>query len=160
VHFVNLNIYAGESADAEGSLSFLIDDLAQYVGDSYRPVVLMQHYGMDGFGRTWWTAAEQQAFAMAIEDYNILGVLHGHLHTTDHYSWNGIDFFNGSSAKDGNFLVLRIANGELDVAARIDDRWGYTFSKAIVVPEASSLILALLGGGSFLLLRRRKRVSA
>lgn len=143
VHFVNLNIYAGRNDRSAYSLDFLIDDLRQYVGDSGRPVVLMQHFGFDGFSLGWWSEAERTAFADAIDDYNVIGIFHGHLHTTLKYQWQGYDVFDGSAAKDGNYLVVRIANGRLDVASREDGEWGFAFSKAITlgVPEANALLL-------------------
>jgi len=162
VHFVNLNIYAGgDNNRARGSLQFLIDDLAANVGDSNRPVVLMQHFGMDSFSSQsqWWTAAERNALASAIDGYNILGIFHGHLHTTSKYTWNGYDVFMGSAAKDGNFLVARIDNGKMDVVSREDNRWGFAFSKNYVVPEPSSLALLTVGSGGLLLLAKRCRRS-
>jgi cytolysin (calcineurin-like family phosphatase) len=40
-------------------LQFLAEDLASEVGDSGRPVILMQHYGFDG-GRDCHPAASRQ----------------------------------------------------------------------------------------------------
>jgi len=145
VHFINLNLYPGMNEASGYSLDFLQDDLLNYVGDSDTPIVLMHHYGMDFFGVGWWSDAERQAYANAIAGYNILGIFHGHLHGTDHYQWNGYDVFNGSAAKDGNFLVVRVADGKLDVAAREDGNWGFTYSKTFVVPEPSAVVLALMG---------------
>lgn len=146
VHFVNLNIYpGGDTARAKNSLDFLTEDLATYVGDSGRPVVLMHHFGFDSFSQSWWTEAERQAYADTIEGFNILGIFQGHLHDTMKYKWNGYDVFNGSSARDGNFLVVRLENGKMDVAAREDNRWTFTFSKTYTVPEPATLWMMALG---------------
>ncbi len=157
VHFVNLNIYPGETERAGDSLSFLVDDLQTYVGDSGRPVVLMHHFGFDSFSLGWWSDAERQAYADAIAPYNVLGIFHGHLHTELQYQWNGYDVFDGSAAKDGNFLVVRIDEGRMDVAARSGDQWGFTFSKTFVVPEPSGAMLAVVAAAAIAVFLRASR---
>jgi hypothetical protein len=146
VHLINLNIYPGMNERSGNSLQFLIEDLATYVGKGNRPVIIMQHFGFDSFSNGWWSAVEQQAFAAALDGYNILGIFHGHLHTTDHYTWNGYDVYMGSSARDGSFLVVRLEDGVMDVAARHTNRWSWTHSKTFVVPEPASLVLFVCGG--------------
>jgi cytolysin (calcineurin-like family phosphatase) len=141
VHFINLNIYPGMTDRSAYSLAFLQEDLLHYANTN-TPIVLMQHFGFDSFGLGWWTDQERQAFANVIDGYNILGIFHGHLHTTMKYQWNGYDVFNGSAAKDGNFLVVRIHGDQMDVASREDNRWGFTFSKTIAIPEPSPLVYA------------------
>lgn len=143
VHFVNLNVYPGYTPDASDSLLFLIEDLQNFVGDSGRPVMLMHHYGFDFFSQGWWSSGERQAYAGVLADYNVAGIFHGHLHTTMQYQWNGYDVFNGSAAHDGNFLVIRLENGRMDVASRENGLWGYTFSKPLLVPEPTSGVLLL-----------------
>jgi hypothetical protein len=109
VHFVQLNLFPGdtvgpyETLDPGGSLSFLRQDLATYVGTSGRPVVLIHHYGFDCFsingfqnankGRPcyldnlpdpgeWWTVAQRADYWNAIRDYNVVAIFAGHLHQT------------------------------------------------------------------------------
>lgn len=148
VHFVNLNIYPGADTLAANSLSFLIDDLATRVGDSGRPVILYHHYGFDSFSKQprWWTEAERDAYAAAIADYNVAGIFHGHLHTTLSYQWEGYNVFDGSAAKDGNFLVVHLTDTSMTVAAREGAAWGLTFSKTITapVPEMGTLWLCAI----------------
>lgn len=156
VHLVNLNIYPGENERSGFSLDFLKEDLAQNVGDSGRPIVLMQHFGFDSFSDQWWTPAEQQAFADAIAGYNVVGIFHGHLHDTRKYQWNGIDVFMGSSARDGNFLVVEFEGDQMKVAAREGDGWGYTFTKTISVPEPASVTLAIVGVAGLLVAARKR----
>lgn len=157
VHFVNLNIYPGQNERSGYSLDFLMDDLAANVGDSGRPIVLMQHFGFDSFSDEWWTPTEQQAFADAIEGYNVAGIFHGHLHTTRQYQWNGIDVFMGSSARDGNFLVVEFEGDQMKVASREGDRWGFAFNKTITVPEPASIALAIVGASALLIARRKRK---
>lgn len=143
VHFVNLNVYPGYTPDAADSLAFLIEDLQTHVGDSGRPVMLMHHYGFDGFSAGWWSNSERDAYANVLEGYNVAGIFHGHLHTTLQYRWEGYDVFDGSTAHEGNFLVVRLANGRMDVAAREGGAWGFTFSKPLLIPEPATASLAL-----------------
>ena len=160
VHFVNLNIYPGMNERSGYSLDFLADDLKNYVGDSNRPVVLMHHFGFDGFSLNWWSDAERQAYANVIDGYNIVGIFHGHLHTTLDYQWNGYDIFDGSAAHDGNFLVVHLHGDQMDVASREGNQWGFTFSKTIAVPEPSALVYTtVIGAGVAVIagLRIRRR---
>lgn len=139
VHFLHLNLYPGEApaAPAQGdrsplsSLSFLEGVLADRVGDSGRPVVLIHHYGFDEFGsqERWWTEAEREAYAEVIAGYNIVAIIHGHVHNTrkeSHYTWKGYDVYNVGTpfGEQGHFTVFRIVDGWLqagDVAWSRDD---------------------------------------
>ncbi len=156
VHFINLNIYPGTDQRTGDSLDFLKDDLQNYLTSPDEPIVLMHHFGFDSFSLTWWTDAERQAYADAIAGHNVLGIFHGHLHDDFHYQWNGYDVFDGSAAKDGNFLVVHVTDNEMDVAAREGDQWAWTFSKPIQVPEPSTIVLALIAGCAVALGRRRR----
>lgn len=107
VHFLNLNLCPADTTDAEipfkfgepgagswndpqGALTFLKNYLTKHVGDSGEPVVLMQHYGFDGFSLNdwnWWTPKQRRAFYELIADYNVVAILHGHNHHAAHYRW-------------------------------------------------------------------------
>lgn len=161
IHFVNLNVYPGGDTDARNSLDFLNSDLASEVGTSGRPVIVYHHYGFDSFSTQprWWTGEERDAYADALLGYNVLGIFHGHLHTEMHYQWQGYDVFDGSAAKDGNFLVVHLGDDQMTVAARTADGWAWTFQKSVAVPEVSGI--ALLGAtsivvASFAAVRARK----
>lgn len=89
VHFVMLGInpadrqrkmirYSPEWHDPQGALSFLKQDLAEKVGDSGRPVVLMSHCGVD---TDWWAPADWKDFYDAAKRYNIVLYLYGHTGT-------------------------------------------------------------------------------
>jgi cytolysin (calcineurin-like family phosphatase) len=80
VHFVQLNLYPADQQrdgvhyspvwhDPQGSLSFLKKDLAQKVGQSGRPVVLMSHCGFD---TDWWTKEDWADLYQAAKAYNIV----------------------------------------------------------------------------------------
>lgn len=78
VHFVS----AGEFASKKGTLGFLRADLRSQVRDSGRPVVILQHFGFDGFSTNgeWWTEEERESLWEAIEDYNVVAFITGHTH--------------------------------------------------------------------------------
>ena len=86
VHFVQLGIYAADKQrdgvryspvwhDPQGALSFLKKDLADKVGESGRPVVLMCHCGVD---TDWWVPADWKEFYDAAKPYNVILYLYGH----------------------------------------------------------------------------------
>ena len=107
VHFISLGLCAADTTDAEtlfkygkpgpgswndpqGALSFLRDYLARHVGVSGAPVVLMQHYGFDGFSLNdwnWWTPKQRRALYELLGGYNVAAILHGHDHHAEHYQW-------------------------------------------------------------------------
>ena len=129
VHFVNLNLYPGGPGDAEDSLGFLREDLAQKVGDSRRRVVLYQHYNFDPWSRDWWEEAERDAFHEVARDYNVIAIFNGHTHATDHLVWRGIDVYTVGNARDARFFVVHITPTRLVVVERHGDAWGAQWSK-------------------------------
>jgi hypothetical protein len=95
VHFVQLGLYPGNGTvdqqydrkDPGNSLDFLRHDLATYVGNSGRPVVLVHHYGFDGFStgdsaehQRWWTDEQRAAYWDVIAPYNVVAIFVGHVH--------------------------------------------------------------------------------
>jgi len=107
VHFVSLGLCPADTTDAEtpfkygkpgpggwndpqGALTFLKDYLARHVGASGQPIVLMHHYGFDGFSENdwnWWTVKQRRALYELLEGYNVVAIFHGHDHHADHYHW-------------------------------------------------------------------------
>ncbi len=86
VHFVQLGIYPADRQregiryspvwhDPQNALSFLKRDLAETVGKSGRPVVLMSHTGFDS---DWWVPADWAEFYEAVKPYNVVLYLYGH----------------------------------------------------------------------------------
>jgi cytolysin (calcineurin-like family phosphatase) len=134
VHFISLGSYPGnEWIDTCGwchyfkdpfrepmnSRDFLKQDLKENVGYSGRPVVLVQHYGWDGFSNLWWTLPDKDSLAEVIRPYNVIGIFHGHSHAIEHRTWNGIPVWSaGSTVKGdqpGDILVVRYRRGKLEV---------------------------------------------
>ncbi len=163
LHLVNLNIFPGNQHrpvydriapwnDPRGSLDFLRNDLRANVGDSGRPVILVWHYGLRGWGLDkWWTPEDLTNLKRVIDGYNIVLILHGHEHEYDHYEWEGHPVFMcPSPQKDRDprtpdvpsipkgFLVVRLIGTELQVAHHTASGWGETWSRTISLGDDSS----------------------
>lgn len=147
VHFVNLNEHAGGTADgprkiyARNSLQFLIGDLGAHVAKSGRPIIIMQHFGFDGFSvdGDWWSSAEREALWEAIQEYHVVAFFTGHLHTSWlHSTFHGIDAFTSGGARDQpGFLVVRILGQEMRVMERRLFADGWRFGNVAVVDLSS-----------------------
>lgn len=148
LHFVQLNLFPGDEPrpvydrpapwnDPHASLSFLVEDLRLRVGDSGRPVVLVWHYGLRGWGlEKWWRPEDLDALDRAIAPYNVVLILHGHEHAFASYEWRGRKVFMAPSPQRDRdpkqpetvstpkgFLVLRLVGDELGVFHRTADGW-------------------------------------
>lgn len=156
LHFINLNLFPGNEPrpvygreapwnDPRNSLDFLRQDLKRNVGTSGRPVVLLWHYGLRGWGlEKWWTPEDLERLKAVIEPYNVVLVLHGHEHTYARYEWEGYPVFMcPSPQKDRDpktpevastpkgYLVVRLQGDELQVAHHQVDQWGETWKRKI-----------------------------
>jgi hypothetical protein len=114
VHFVQLNVMPVDDVVPNrphilglGALSFLEEDLANAVGDSGRPVVLIHHYGFDSFStgsEEWWTDTELREYWDAIAKYNVIAIFTGHQHLSLQdtvWSWRAdFDEPTGATARD------------------------------------------------------------
>jgi hypothetical protein len=144
VHFVQLNLFPSDTTspqypqnDPYGSLSFLKNDLQRYVGNSGRPVVLVQHYGFDDFSigkseqkEEWWTEAQRKAYWDAIAPYNVAAIFTGHLHPTPEGSWyipwnrpvgstagpDMIPTYVAGCTRTGAFLDVQMTNDQMTVS--------------------------------------------
>jgi hypothetical protein len=156
LHLVNLNLFPGNEArpvydrpaawnNPVRSLDFLRQDLRERVGASGRPVVLMWHYGLRGWGlEKWWTPADLAALKEAVSGYNVVLILHGHEHAFAQYEWEGLPVFMcPSPQKDRDprtpdvpstpkgFLVVRLRGDSLQLAHHGAEGWAETWSRRI-----------------------------
>lgn len=136
IHFVMLNLCAANldgtkpnALASHGALEFLAQDLAQQVGRSGRPIILLQHYGLQPVHQ--WSPPRLDEFYRAVKDYNILCIMHGHTHHARTYRWHDIDVLDdGSLKKDPkgkapDFFVVNIQGDRLTVLERtIHGEWG------------------------------------
>ncbi len=130
VHFVQLNIYPANKQhdglhyspvwhDPQGSLDFLKSDLAEKVGTSGRPVVLMSHCGFD---TDWWVKDDWKAAYDAAKNFNVVFYLYGHSGTGlrpwapegETKKW---DCINDGQTEKGFFLI-QITTNRLRAAMR------------------------------------------
>ena len=130
VHLVQLNLYpadvqhAGVRYSAEwhnpqDALAFLKKDLAEKVGDSGRPVILMSHCGFD---TDWWTPDDWRALYDAARPYNVVLYVYGHTGTGvrpwappgETHKWLCIN--DGQTEK--GFFVIQLQGDRLRAAMR------------------------------------------
>jgi cytolysin (calcineurin-like family phosphatase) len=147
IHFISGGISPGTTChpyDPAHSIEFINDDLAKNVGTSGRPVILMHHFGFDKeHSLGWWPEEWRTNYYNIISKYNVIGILHGHAHTSFIYKWQGIDIyhpphFRGDPKRNGpvthGFFVFHITDSELTVAERkLDGTWGLTSRKSFLL---------------------------
>ncbi len=154
LHLVCLHLFPGAQPrpvygravawnDPHNSLGFLRHDLSQRVGDSGRPVILLWHYGLTGWGlEQWWTREDLANLKEVLQPYNVVLILHGHEHAYRRYTWAGYDVCMAPSpqydrdpddpssvSRPKGFLVIRLQADQLQVACYLDGRWQQTWSK-------------------------------
>ena len=108
VHFVCLGLIVGTDGTvgrkrryaALDSLDFLIADLAEKVGDSGRPVVLVHHVDVaryslppdaaGPFENKEWDPADVRAYYEAIKRHRVAAIFYGHTHARNIFRWDGV----------------------------------------------------------------------
>ncbi len=163
LHLVNLNAFPGNAPrpvyDREApwnnpreSLRFLERDLRERVGVSGRPVILMWHYGLRGWGlEKWWKHDDLRALEEVIAPYNVVLILHGHEHAYRRYRWQGYDVLMAPSPQRDRdpkkpetkstpkgFVVVRLRGDELQIAERSADGWRDSWSRQIDLGRPAS----------------------
>ena len=155
VHFVCIGLIVGTEKSvtrkrryaALDSLDFLTADLAEKVGDSGRPVVLVHHVDLaryslpldapGPFENKEWDPADVHAYHEAIKGYKIAAIFYGHTHARSTFRWDGLNtkgaegiavFNNDNSAhfkmEDQAFFHVEMNERELVVREhKTPDRW-------------------------------------
>ncbi len=132
IHFVQLNVYPGNSEEAEKSLAFLKYDLENNLIKKDTPIILFHHYGFDGYSDDWWTSEERYDYYTLIKDFNVIAIFQGHQHDMFHLVWNGIDVFSSGNLFSNNYLVCIIEDNKLKVFSRKQNEWSdFKFEKMI-----------------------------
>lgn len=141
VHFVTVGFYPGNANeskrhgspgyDPRHSLDFLVKDLQEHVGDSGRPVVILQHVNLPGGGGDeWWSPAQRTAYHEAIKGYNVIAIVDGH-EAGGLYKWEGIDIL-GCNGIDGGYWVVQIDGTQMLAGRTVDgQKWSKTLKKTI-----------------------------
>jgi hypothetical protein len=155
VHFVNLNLFGGNvwegEADAygmghhpHGARDFLVDDLVKNVGNSGRPVVVVQHFRP--VDENWWTYSAADKFHKVIQDYNVILILVGHQGGGVNNTWRGINWVSSN----GDLVVLRISpDNKFTAIDRSAKEWGTPFQKSIFLSYETSGLPAVVNNGDW-----------
>lgn len=136
VHVVCCDVYPNAQI-----VEWLKKDLA--VIGTRRPVVVLLHYCFTGpFSDSyWWTQKEKDTFYDAIKDYNVVALIHGHFHSSNHAKWNNLDDYLVGSPKDviHRFLVVNITDTTFKISSwdYNRERWDWKHAKAIPQPAAT-----------------------
>ncbi|MBN2441007.1 MAG: carbohydrate-binding protein [Spirochaetales bacterium] len=133
IKFFNLGIFPGEWVDCEHSLGFLTSELSSM--STAQPVIIYFHYVCDEVYNDenpgWWTDEERIAFYNAVRNHNIVAIFHGHRHESSYYQWNGINVFNGGSAREHrSFFYVYINDIDIYVSERSNAAWAQTWRVA------------------------------
>ena len=154
VHFVCLGLIVGTAKSvvrqrhyaALDSLDFLAGDLAEKVGDSGRPVVIVHHVDLGRYSlpldtpepeKKEWDPADVHAYFEAIRRYKIAAIFYGHTHERSVFRWDGLStkggqglpvFNNDNSAHfkfdEQAFFHVEMNERELLVREyKSEDRW-------------------------------------
>ncbi len=145
VHLTQLNLFPGtDSADCitgpanhhpEDSLGFLKADLKKNVGDSGKIVIVFCHYCYSGGMADWWNERAKDRFREVLTGYRVV-LIHGHSHGAYVYNWKDLRAISDGAAarpdgQTGDFMMVRIVDGELRVAQRKLDAWGLTLRERL-----------------------------
>jgi cytolysin (calcineurin-like family phosphatase) len=139
VHFIQLNFYPADKQNAkvkyspvwhdpEDALAFMKEDLAEKVGSSGRPVVLMSHCGFD---TDWWVEEDWAAAYAAAKAYHVVLYIYGHTGTSvgawapagEEKKWTLIN----DGHTDAGFFAINITGDRLRAAYRMKS--GLKFQK-------------------------------
>jgi hypothetical protein len=101
------------------SLSFLKSDLANNVGKTGRPIILMSHYGFDGFSNGWWTEDQRRKMWDALDGYNVVAIFSGHSHRYPTSQWH-FTVNRPSGTNKGPNSILNIVAGAALFKAFVD----------------------------------------
>jgi hypothetical protein len=156
VHFINLNLFCGNvwrgEADTYGnthdpkfSRDFLRQNLQAQVGDSGRPVVVIQHY--QPINDNWWTFGAIDQFHKVLQDYNVITIMAGHQGSTNNNTWRGIHW----ASSNGTPIVYRISpDNKLTLLRRTGaGAWTDLVQKNIFTSYATSGLAAAVNNGDW-----------
>ncbi|MCX6866808.1 MAG: metallophosphoesterase, partial [Verrucomicrobia bacterium] len=155
VHFVNVNLFPGNiwhgEADAYGpghnpllARDFLVDDLRKNVGNSGRPVVIVQHFRP--VDENWWTFSAADKYYKVLQDYNVILILCGHQGGGVNNLWRGINWVSGN----GELNVFHVTpDNQLLALSHSRKNWDKSMQKKIFFSYATSGLPAVVNNGDW-----------
>jgi hypothetical protein len=152
VHFVNVNLFPGNvwegEADTYGrghhpnhARDFLVEDLRKNVGDSGRPVFVMQHFRP--VDENWWTYSAADKFHQVLQDYNVVAILVGHQGGLVNNTWRGYNWISSN----GELIVCRLKDDTFSAVHRTATGWGRAMQKRVFHSYADSGLPAVVNNG-------------
>ncbi len=137
LHLVSVGMYPGNEIESQKhrspgyaprrSLDFLADDLGKQVGDSRRPVVVMQHLNLPNDSDEWWTKSQRRAYREVLKHYNVVAIVDGH-EGGGPWKWEGINVLGCNDINSGYWVVQ--VEGDRMMAARTTN--GVSWKKAVL----------------------------
>jgi len=154
VHFVNVNLFPGNvwegEADTYGrghdplfARDFLVADLKKHVGDSGRPVIVVQHFRP--IDENWWTYSAADKYHKVLQDYNVIAILVGHQGGGVNNTWRGMNWISSN----GQLIVCRIKDHTFSAVSRSATAWGPVMQKKIFFSHRESGLPAVLNNGTW-----------
>lgn len=154
VHFVNVNLFPGNvwegEADAYGrghhpqfARDFLVEDLKKNVGNSGRPVIIMQHFRP--IDENWWTYSAADKYHKVLQDYNVVAILVGHQGGGVNNTWRGYNWISSN----GELIICRLKGDTFSAVARSANGWGNPMQKKVFHSYASSGLPAVVNNGDW-----------
>lgn len=132
LHLVSVGMYAGNDIESKKhrspgysprqSLDFLAGDLRKQIGDSNRPVVVMQHLNLPNDSDEWWTSDQRNAFLDVLKKYNVVAIVDGH-EAGGLWKWKGIDVLGCNDVKSGYWVVQIEGNRMMAARTTNGDSW-------------------------------------
>jgi hypothetical protein len=154
VHFVNVNLFPGNvwegEADAYGrghdplfARDFLIADLRRNVGNSGRPVIIMQHFRP--IDENWWTYSAADRYHQVLQDYNVVAIVVGHQGGGVNNLWRGYNWISSN----GELVICRIQGDTFSAVSRSATEWGTPLRKKLFYSYAESGLPTVVNNGSW-----------
>jgi cytolysin (calcineurin-like family phosphatase) len=124
--FDDLHLVCLSEAPEDEGLAFLSKDLKALAPDV--PVVIYLHYPLSGaFAEDNWFGRGdfRDRLYLALQGHEVIGIFHGHRHTSGAYRWRGYDVYSVGSPKHGwwSFLAVHVTDQQMTVAS-----WNYELS--------------------------------
>jgi len=152
--FVNVNIFPGNQwhgeADAYGrahdplhARDFMAEDLKDNVGNTGRPVVIVQHFRPIDYN--WWTKAAADKAYRVLQDYNVVLIMCGHQGGGMNNTWRGIDW----ASSNGRLQVFHITKDTLTGLVRKEAEWSEIWQKPMYFSYERSGLPAVVNNGDW-----------